>query len=1078
VEFGILGPLTVSDGAQEIEVRGAKQRVLLAALLVERGRVVSADRLAELLWPDEPPANPRNALQSQVSQLRRALGEAGRNRVVARPPGYLLALDHGALDAARFEELVAEARASAAAGRPADAARSLADGLRLWRGPALSEFADLGFAGPEATRLEQLRLTAVEERLEAELATGRSSELVPELETLVAAHPLRERLRGHLMLALYRAGRQADALEAYHDARRVLDEELGIDPGPELTNLYESLLRHDVEATELPQPRAAAPPVAAVASLRPGHVPAAFSSFVGREDDLRRVRALVSSARLVTLTGPGGVGKTRLAVEAAARLQGEGAAAGGVWFVELAAIDEPSLLEDVVAQALGLADDGFAGLAGAAPRETMTRLSAALRDRGALLVLDNCEHLVEATAAFVRELLSHTSALTVLCTSREPLGLTGEAVWSVPSLHVPPEATVDDPEELRRWGAVRLFVDRAQAADPGWVLDQASAPAVVEICRRLDGIALALELAAARVRTLGLAVLAERLEDRFRVLAGGDRTAQPRQRTLRAVVDWSWELLDVGARAVFRRLSVFASGATIEAAEAVCSDGERVRPEDVLDLLAGLADRSMIIVDHSQPSVRYRMLETLRAYGHERLREAGEWDDRHHRHAAYLLEVVRHTVPLLRGREQLDAMQRLDTELDDLRGALRWLDASGAAQRGARLATELGWYWYLRGLRVEGLRWMRTFEEAAGPREAALTSLWCAFLEVEGVDPEQTRELFDQAIERLAVHGDAGDRAFAQLLAADLSAVVGDHAAVPGYLAAARRAADEAGDAGYQATADFVAGHQQLMSGDFAAAQPWIEAALEGFRAVGDRWGQVQCLMALASDAGMSGDLEVAVGHVDDALDLSRQLHLRELEGILHGRRATLAALGGDLTRAMAEVVAADRISDELGADFLRVNGDLAAGLVALRRGDLDTADRRLREALRWLEDSPNPLLTTYALARLSTVAELRGQVDEAVRLAQEAVRIATVTTAFRSQAVALDALAAAYAARGRTEDAALLLGAVEARREGDEHGTSEADVVEARRAERAARSVLGDHVFAELTTRGRGLGLDELPLS
>jgi predicted ATPase/DNA-binding SARP family transcriptional activator len=1078
VEFGILGPLTISDGAQEIGVGGAKQRVLLAALLIDRGRVVSTDRLAELLWPDEAPVNPRNALQSQVSQLRRSLGEAGRNLVVARPPGYLLAVDDAGVDAARFEGFVAEAREAAATGRPEDVARLLREGLGLWRGPALSEFADQGFAAAEAARLDQLRLTAVEERLDAELAGGKDAELVPELEALVAEQPLRERLRGQLMLALYRAGRQAEALEVFHDARRVLDEELGIDPGPDLTRRYESLLRQEDDAPRRPVSTPTASTVPSAAPLRSGHVPASLSTFVGREDDLRRVEALVGNARLVTLTGPGGVGKTRLAAEAAARIQGGGKTSGGVWFVELAALEDPSLLADTVARALGLTDDGAAGLAGAAPRDPSTRLTSALRDRDALLVLDNCEHLIEAAASFAKEMLSRTTSLRVLCTSREPLGLTGEAVWSVPSLPVPPEATAGDPAALLRWGAVRLFVDRVEARDPGWVLDEASAPMVVEICRRLDGIALAIELAAARVRTLGLSLLSERLEDRFRVLTGGDRTAQPRQRTLRAVVDWSWELLDEPERVVFRRLSVFAAGATIEAAEAVCSDGDEVRPEDVLDLLAGLTDRSMIVVDHAYPSVRYRMLETLRAYGQERLREAGEWDELHDRLADHLLEVVDHAVPLLRGQDQLEAMRQLDTELDDLRGALRWLDASRSAQRGARLATELGWYWYLRGLRVEGLRWMRTFEEAAGPREAALTSLWCAFLEVEGVDPERTRELFDGAIEQLAVYGDAGDRAFSQLLAADLSAVVGDHAAVPGYLAAARRAADAAGDAGYQATADFVAGHQQLMLGDLRAAQPWIEAALAGFRAVGDRWGQVQCLMALASDAGISGSLEVAVGHVDEALDLSRQLHLRELEGILHGRRATLAVLGGDLTRAVTEVAEADRISDELGADFLRVNSDLAAGLVALRRGDLDTADRRIREALRWLEDSPNPLLISWALARLATVAELRGQVDEAVELAQEAVRTATTTPAFRSQAVALDALAAAYAAGGRAEDAALLLGAADARREGNEHGVLEADVVEAQRAEGAARSVLGDAAFAELTASGAELELDQLPLT
>jgi predicted ATPase len=653
-------------------------------------------------------------------------------------------------------------------------------------------------------------------------------------------------------------------------------------------------------------------------------------------------------------------------------------------------------------------------------------------------------------------------------------------VWSVPSLPVPPQdAAADHPAGLRDWGAIQLFTDRAAAGDTTWELDDRNAELVADICRRLDGVPLAIELAAARLRTLGVRELAARLDERFAVLTAGDRTAQPRQRTLRAVVDWSWELLDARERAVFRRLSVFAAGAALSAAEWVCSDDEPdgIATDRFVDLLSALVSKSLVAVDHDEEP-RYRMLETLRAYGHDRLREAGEWEAIHDRHTDHLLELARRTVPRLRGLEQLQAMATLDLEFDEFRTALRWCETSADPRRGAKLAVELGWYWYLRGLRVEGLRWMRTFADGAGPRETALTTLWAAFLQVESIDPARTRQLFDQATDALTAHGDATDRAFAHLLAADLSAVMGDHDTVPVHLGAARRAAEEADDAGYQATADFVAGHQQLMLGDPAAARPWIEAALEGFREVGDRWGQVQCLMALASDAGMSRDFEAAATPIDDALDLSRQLHLRELEGILHGRRATLAVLAGDLDRARGEVAEADRISEELGADFLRVNSDLAAGLVALRSGELDTADDRLREAMRWLEGSPQPLLTTYALARLAAVAELRGRTDEAIELAQRAIRIAADTPAFRTQAIALESLAAAYVAGGRPEDAAVLLGAAHSRRLADEHNVPEADLVDGRRAEAAARAALGDDRFDELVARARGLQLEALPLT
>ncbi|MFL6222801.1 MAG: AfsR/SARP family transcriptional regulator, partial [Actinomycetes bacterium] len=596
MEFGILGPLEVRHGPGLLRVPGAKERALLADLLVHAGRVVSADRLVEDLWGDDPPGNPANTLQGRVSALRRALGPAGAGLVVTRPPGYVLEADPGQVDAARFERLVA--KAGRAAGDAA--AGPLQDALGLWRGPALAEFADQPWAQAEAARLEELRLGAVEALVELRLAAGDHTGLVGELEGLVAEHPTRERLRGQLMVALYRSGRQADALEVYQATRAVLAGELGIDPSPELQRLQQAILVQD-PALEAATPR-----------QQPRHnLPERLTSLVGRSEELREAAKLVEQHRLVTVTGPGGAGKTSLAVELARRL-----AAGypdGVWLVELAALRDPALLGEVVAVTLGLGEEPAGP--GVAPPAVTERLASFVADKGLLLVLDNCELLVEACAGLARRLLQAGPAVRVLATSREVLGVPGEVVWPVPPLAVPaapestpavPGAAVTDadgeaPEMLAGYDAVRLFVERATAADPGFVLDSTSGPVVAELCRRLDGLPLAIELAAARVRALPPAELAARLGDRFQLLAGGGRATDPRQQTLRATIDWSWELLDDADRRLLRRLSVFSGGWTVAAAEAVCG-GDGLEPGEVLNGLFRLVDRSLIVAAGGDPA--------------------------------------------------------------------------------------------------------------------------------------------------------------------------------------------------------------------------------------------------------------------------------------------------------------------------------------------------------------------------------------------------------------------------------------------------------------------------------------------
>ncbi|MEU2072549.1 BTAD domain-containing putative transcriptional regulator [Streptomyces sp. NPDC013489] len=588
MRFAVLGETAVrTEDGTLVRVPELKVRALLAALLVDAGRPVAAFRLVDDLWGDEPPGNPLRALQAKVSQLRRAFEEAepgGRRLVVTQAPGYLLAVPEGALDAQEFARLAARARETA---DPRDRAVLLGGALDLWRGPAFAGFAEEPFARAAADRLEEERLAVREALAEARLDAGEHDVLAGELAELVALHPLRERLRAVQLRALYRAGRQSEALAGYEELRTLLADELGLDPSPELTALHAAMLRQDASlsapapapalapapglapaSAPIPAPapaavpsdavRAAAPPTAGGGPAR-GNLLTPLTGIVGRDAAVAEVRGLLTERRLVTLTGPGGVGKTRLALEAAGQAREE--FADGVWLVEFAGARGE--LAEVVAAALELRDDGVWGLRPEGERALTTaeRLAEALRGRRTLLVLDNCEHVVDEAASLAELLLRTAPGLVVLTTSQEPLALAGETLWAV--------------EPLDADGAVELFTARAAASAPGFAsgaaLDPAAQEAVRAVCRRLDGIPLALELAATRVRALGVHGLLERLDDRFRLLDAGLRGAPARQQTLRAVIDWSWELLGEQERTVLRRLAVHAEGCTLGAAEEVCA---------------------------------------------------------------------------------------------------------------------------------------------------------------------------------------------------------------------------------------------------------------------------------------------------------------------------------------------------------------------------------------------------------------------------------------------------------------------------------------------------------------------------
>ena len=602
IQFRVLGPLEVVVDGVAVDCGGLKQRTLLAALLVNADLVVSLDELIEVLWPEGAPATAANTLQVHISALRRCLGME-RARLETKPPGYVLRAND-ALDAAEFESLARQGREELAAGDARQAHELLGAARGLWRGTAFAEFVYEQFAEREAARLEAVRITATADQVDARLALGHHRELVGELEALVSTHLTDERLCGQLMLALYRSGRQADALAAFGRIRRELGEELGIVPSPALQDLHDRIVLQEAEL-DAPSARPPTDLAAPGAAGRPPPVP--LTTFIGREAERAAVLERLERARLVTISGPGGSGKTRLAVEVAARMATDRL----VRFADLAP-EPPDRVARAVAEAIGLE------AAGALPPEDLPGAIAleVAAQPGLLLVIDNCEHVVDACAPLVQRLLTEVADFQVLATSQVSLGVSGESLVPLAPLGLPDES--DPVETVAASDAVRLFAARASDHDPQFTLSAETAGTVAQICRQLDGMPLAIELAAAQARTFGLEEISARLNDALGFLAAGPRTAVERHRTLRATVEWSIELLSDAERELLERLAVFTDGFALSRAERICA-GDGIDESEVAPLLAQLVDRSLVIRRSKGGADRYWLLETLRQYGWQQL---------------------------------------------------------------------------------------------------------------------------------------------------------------------------------------------------------------------------------------------------------------------------------------------------------------------------------------------------------------------------------------------------------------------------------------------------------------------------
>ena len=1052
MEVRLLGAFEViDDDGNPIALPSAKQRALLAILALNAGRVVATERLVDQLWGDDAPRDAANALQAHVSKLRRTMG--GPELLETRPPGYVLNLDPSQVDVARFEGLVAAGRD--ASDDPPRAAALLVEAEAQWRGAALADFAYEEWAQPLLARLTDLRLAAIEDRVQAELSSGADTSLISDLDALVSEHPLRERLRGQLMIALYRAGRQADALRVFQEGRLILGEQLGLEPGPELRRLEAAVLAQDESLN--------ANSVSAIArsAPRPRRLPVPLTDLIGREGELRELTAIVAEQRLVTLVGPGGAGKTRLALDLA-RAEGARLEDGAV-LVELAPVGDPDDVANAIATALEAPDGGS--------------LADAIRDRELLLVLDNCEHVIDAAATQAEMLLQHCTRLRIIATSREALRVPGETAWPVPPL------APDD--------AVELFVQRARAVDPTFHADAEQLATIAEVCARLDGLPLAIELAAARTRSYPLAQIAGRLDDRFRLLTGGSRTALPRQQTLRAVVDWSYDLLFDAERRVFERLSVLPGGATLDAAEAVCAD-DNVPVEEIADVLGALVDKSLIALDLSLAQPRYRMLQTLAQYGRERLVERGDAEATRQRMARHFDELCKRSAAALGGDRQREWLLAVSDEHDNLRSVLEWAIDTGNAQLSVSIAESVGWQRWVAGAAAEGCRWIDEALAVDGevePITKANAYVWRAYLGYLAGDSTNTEYQFDEAMRLYRAADAVESRALALLVRAQTTLAKTDLARAESQVAEACALYESIPPTPW-ITAAIAFGEAilaQLRIGT-EAFEARLREALRLYEATGDEFMFALTLGSVADFDERRGDYDLAAASLERAIEISVGLRLHGLAGSLLARLGNVTMLAGDLERA-----------DQLHERALEIAHDLAyppvlalvlngRAMLRRRQGRFDDAERRATQALDLYDSESGRGLAAYqnvryhvpagaavSFATLGYVAEERGDAAEAARLHELGLRQAQRTGDSRAVALALEGLAGAAALAGDGDHAGLLLGKATQLRLDAAAPLPAGQRADVERATRAAIAHVGDAAFAASCQRGAAMDVDVL---
>ncbi|OEJ31787.1 AfsR/SARP family transcriptional regulator [Streptomyces subrutilus] len=1119
MRYAILGTTqAMRDDGTPVAVGGARLRALLTALALRPGRAVPAHLLVAEVWDGDRPADAPAALQALVARLRRALGHEA---VRSAEGGYLLAADREDVDLYRFEGL---ARAGAEAleyGDPAKAGALYEEALALWRGPAL---ADLPDPAAESARWDAVRMDARRGRLTAALALGGAEQALPELTALCAQQPLDEPLQVLRIRALRDAHRPAEALEAYDTVRRELAARLGTDPGPALRALHAELLNPAPASWPGAHPRQPAParpghspypPASGTGSPRPGPAPAQpgrqpaqgnlrarLTTFVGREEDIRVIGEDLARARLVTLLGPGGAGKTRLSQEAA-EAQDPAGWPDGVWLVELAPVDDPEDVAEAVLAALGARETKLRGAAAEELRaltdrtgdDPLDRLAEHCARRRLLLLLDNCEHVVEAAAELAERLLVHCPGIRILATSREPLGVPGETLRPVEPL----------PDPV----ALRLLADRGAAARAGFTVAQDPA-ACAEICRRLDGLPLAIELAAARLRLLTPRQIADRLDDRFRLLTSGSRTLLPRQQTLRAVVDWSWDLLEEPERTVLRRLSVFAGGCDLAAAETVCAGGVL----DVAGTLGSLVDKSLVVAAPGSDGsgMRYRLLETVGEYAAERLAQAGrDREETERRHLVHYRELARTGEPLLRGHGQRAAADRLATEYENVRTALRRAVAARDADEVLCLIHSLGWYWHMHDLRAESRHWSDA-AAALGPDPFAAPVALAQPVYERLVDtpPPYGGEVLAEAwralhLVRLASRDQSKTGWNSPEIRAQVEGIITAYR--PGLPQTCRTPASLwiyavmiAGDAGrlqrvIDATVDTarelgyrweLASALQLRANILANRADWAgdaardaDESLALFRELGDAWGCAEALSARAESLEKRGEYALAARDFLEAIAYAERLGAKAQVTVLRVRMAGTLCETGRMEEAeeiLTEVTATPR---QYGNEAMPAARMFLAGIMG-RTGRIPEARAQLQTLREEFTFGAFAVFDGFLLGTLAWLANQEGAYEEALgllRRAMESVRDPLARmVAPQLPAVYLVTAALSLVSLGGPEreyDAARLLGAYRALLP-PRHFPVTTERADCARAEELARAALGDAGYEAAYAEGGGLTLEE----
>ncbi|MFE2012533.1 BTAD domain-containing putative transcriptional regulator [Streptomyces sp. NPDC059491] len=1095
VRYSVLGPtLAHAPDGTDVTVGGPRVRALLTVLALRAGRTVPVPDLVDEVWHgDEPPVDAVAALQALVGRLRKAVG---RDRVVSADGGYRLDARPEDVDARCFERLAAEGVAALGAGDPVRAAAVLDDALALWRGPAL---ADLPDRDAEAVRWEARRLDARRARLDAALALGKAPAALPELTSLCAAHPLDEPLQALRIRALRDTGRAAEALAAYESVRRALANRLGTDPSPALRALHAELLAPAPEQAPEPAPAPAPPGTgrATAGPRTPGNLRARLTSFVGRDDEIAALREDLRGARLVTLLGTGGAGKTRLSQEAAER--GAEAWPDGVWVAELAAVRDPEAVPEAVLAAVGARETVLRG-AGAeelrAGDDPLARLVEHCAGRRMLLLLDNCEHLVAAAASLAETLLARCPGLRVLATSREPLGVPGEVLRPLGPL---PART-----------ALRLFGERGAAVRPGFRTEE-DAEAAAEIVRRLDGLPLAIELAAARLRMLTLRQIADRLDDRFRLLTSGARTVLPRQQTLRAVVDWSWDLLDAPERAVLRRLSVFTGGSDLEAAEAVCADPDPDADADVLDVLGSLVDKSLVVSAPGDAGMRYRLLETVAEYAGERLDEAGEREATERGHLTYYRELARRLDPELRGAGQVGAVARFGAEYGNLRTALRRAVAARDEDEALVLVHSLLWYWQMRDLRVDALQWARAaaalgpdpFTPPAAPVVALhepCTALppplseeqrWEArrgvrLVELLNMDHETGRWTSASGVHRLREMTAVYEPGLPQTCRLPGSFAVFAVLLI-GEAGRLREVLDTTVDACRRHGYDWeLANALQMRANMFANRSDWADEAgadaeesLEIFVRLGDAWGAAEALSSRAEARERRLEFEGAAEDFEAAIGYAERIGAQSQMALLRARYADILVETGRLDEGVAILRGILADGGHTWSHEPLLGARLFLALALGRSGRTAEAREHLERLLREFDSETLSIFGGFTLGSLGWLDNLDGDYASALEYAAEAYErsLGALSMMVAPQMPAVHLVTAAWALGGlggaSARTGAVLLGARE-RLVPPGHLAPPLERQNLERATEAVGAVLGVDAFAAAHAEGDGLSLGE----